>query len=213
MDDRSKLKTRNPAELQSGLRVHVSISPLDRLTIARVVLRLDSSSLYSFTRPAPPLLAPPPLPPPRLDRYRFTAPPVIQESRKRGQSPEPTPDASAAQRPKIERANTLGAADALRAIGNSSWAVETGQGDSEAAPAGGARRDGAAAGGSSGGEAGVVVTVSDEEGKTPTLVTEVLRDAMCGLCSELLLDARVLPCSHSFCKLCWADHVEEKGTT
>ena len=42
---------------------------------------------------------------------------------------------------------------------------------------------------------------------------EVLGDAMCGLCSELLLDAGVLPCSHSFCRLCWADHVEEKGTT
>ncbi|CAN0486347.1 unnamed protein product [Ectocarpus sp. 12 AP-2014] len=45
------------------------------------------------------------------------------------------------------------------------------------------------------------------------MVMEVLRDAMCGLCSELLLDAAVLPCSHSFCRLCWAEHVEEKGTT
>lgn len=45
------------------------------------------------------------------------------------------------------------------------------------------------------------------------LVAEVLGDAMCGLCSELLLDVGVLPCSHSFCNACWAKHVEEKGTT
>lgn len=48
---------------------------------------------------------------------------------------------------------------------------------------------------------------------TATTVEEVLRDAVCGLCSEVLLDARVLPCSHSFCRLCWADHIAEKGTT
>lgn len=44
-------------------------------------------------------------------------------------------------------------------------------------------------------------------------VLEVLHDATCRLCSEVLLDASVLPCSHSFCKLCWAGYVEEKGTT
>lgn len=53
----------------------------------------------------------------------------------------------------------------------------------------------------------------ESEERMPALVLEVLSDAMCGLCSELLLDAGVLPCSHSFCRLCWADHVAKKDTT
>lgn len=57
------------------------------------------------------------------------------------------------------------------------------------------------------------VSSGDEGLGTSEKVLEVLRDATCGLCSEFLLDASVLPCSHSFCKLCWAGHVEEKGTT
>lgn len=45
---------------------------------------------------------------------------------------------------------------------------------------------------------------------TTSAVMEVLRDAMCGLCSEVLLDAAVLPCAHTFCKICWVDHAENK---
>lgn len=52
-----------------------------------------------------------------------------------------------------------------------------------------------------------------EGGALPGVVLEVLRDAICGLCSELLLDAGVLPCSHSFCRMCWTDHVNAKDTT
>lgn len=145
----------------------------------------------------------------------------MQESRKRKQSPETTTDESAAQRPKIERANTQDAADALRAIGNSSWAaVKTGEEKGlEGAPTalGAGGEEAAAAAGSSaenaGGAGGAVGDGGGGGGETPTMVAEVLRDAMCGLCSELLLDAGVLPCSHSFCRVCWADHVAEKGTT
>lgn len=158
----------------------------------------------------------PPSPHPPLDRYRFNhkaASPAVAESRKRKQSPEPTSGASVAQRPKLDRANTRDAADALRAIGNTALAAKSEEGGSEVVPAGGAGGDEAAAGGRSKGEAGSVVAVGDGGGETPPLVTEVLRDAMCGLCSELLLDAAVLPCSHSFCRLCWTAHVEEKGTT
>lgn len=45
--------------------------------------------------------------------------------------------------------------------------------------------------------------------ETFPILMEVLRDAMCGLCSEVLLDAAVLPCSHTFCRLCWANHVDK----
>lgn len=48
-------------------------------------------------------------------------------------------------------------------------------------------------------------------GKNPAsnTVKDVLGDAMCGLCSEVLLDAAVLPCSHCFCRLCWIEHAQK----
>lgn len=49
--------------------------------------------------------------------------------------------------------------------------------------------------------------------ETPSAVKYVLEDVMCGLCSELLLDAAVLPCSHCFCRLCWMDHKDSSDTT
>lgn len=75
----------------------------------------------------------------------------------------------------------------------------------------GRKRRGGADTSSTGGARDAIKSVAEAE-KAPAVVLEVLRDAMCGLCSELLLDAVVLPCSHSFCKLCWADHAEAKGT-
>ena len=60
-------------------------------------------------------------------------------------------------------------------------------------------------------EAGDVVVV-EREG-TPAAMPEMLQLALCTLCSEPLLDVCVLPCPHSFCRLCWTDYVEAKGTT
>ncbi|CAM9209724.1 unnamed protein product [Ectocarpus fasciculatus] len=142
-------------------------------------------------------------------RYRFehelAGSPIPNSKRRRG----PNPDAPATNRPKIARADTLDAADTLRAISNGS-SVTRGSGPDKARAGGGGD---AAGGGSARGTAGAGGVVAGGGGETPSMVVEVLRDAMCGLCSELLLDAAVLPCSHSFCRLCWADHVEEKGTT
>lgn len=44
---------------------------------------------------------------------------------------------------------------------------------------------------------------------SPSTVKELLEDVMCGLCSEVLLDAAVLPCSHCFCKLCWIEYAQK----
>ncbi|CAB1118525.1 unnamed protein product [Ectocarpus sp. CCAP 1310/34] len=131
--------------------------------------------------------------------------PTPNSKRRRG----PNPDAPATNRPKIVRADTLDAADTLRAIGNGS-SVTRRIGPDKARAGGGGD---AAGGGSVQGTGGAGGVVDSGGGETPSMVMEVLRDAMCGLCSELLLDAAVLPCSHSFCRLCWAGHVEEKGTT
>lgn len=60
-------------------------------------------------------------------------------------------------------------------------------------------------------EAGDVV-VLEKEG-TPAAMLEMLQLALCTLCSEPLLDVCVLPCPHSFCRLCWTDYVQAKGTT
>lgn len=48
---------------------------------------------------------------------------------------------------------------------------------------------------------------------TPAAMLDVLQMAVCALCSEPVLDVCVLPCPHSFCRLCWADYVEKEGTT
>ncbi|CAM9672408.1 unnamed protein product [Ectocarpus sp. 13 AM-2016] len=142
-------------------------------------------------------------------RYRFehelAGSPTRNSKRRRG----PNPDAPATNRPKIVRADTLDAADTLRAISNGS-SVTRRIGPDKARAGGGGD---AAGGGSVQGTGGAGGVVGGGGGETPSMVMEVLRDAMCGLCSELLLDAAVLPCSHSFCRLCWAEHVEEKGTT
>lgn len=60
-------------------------------------------------------------------------------------------------------------------------------------------------------EADVVGVVERESASTAML--GMLEMAACALCSEPLLNVCVLPCSHSFCRLCWVDHVEEEGTT
>ena len=60
-------------------------------------------------------------------------------------------------------------------------------------------------------EAGVVGVVKREG--APAAMLDMLQMAACALCSEPLLNVCVLPCSHSFCRLCWVDHVEKKGTT
>lgn len=147
--------------------------------------------------------------PPSHGRYRFehelAGSPIPNSKRRRG----PNPEAPATNRPKIVRTDTLDAADTLRAISNDSSVTKGIDPDKARAGGGG---DAAGGGGvrETGGAGGVV---DGAGGETPSTVVEVLRDAMCGLCSELLLDAAVLPCSHSFCRLCWADHCEEKGTT
>ncbi len=151
-------------------------------------------------------------PHPRPGRYRFDhkpTPSAAQGSRKRRHPAEPTPDAPEAQRTKLERANTQEAVEALHAISNGDGGHSKNRHDDldEGGQAGGG--DGRCR---AGGERGVQLSGGGET-PPPSMVTEVLRDAMCGLCSELLLDAGVLPCSHSFCRMCWADHVEEKGTT
>ncbi|CAM9309866.1 unnamed protein product, partial [Discosporangium mesarthrocarpum] len=43
-------------------------------------------------------------------------------------------------------------------------------------------------------------------------VEELLSKARCGLCQELMLEAAVLPCSHTFCMACWHGHVAKSGT-
>lgn len=48
---------------------------------------------------------------------------------------------------------------------------------------------------------------------TPAAMLEMLQMALCALCLEPVLDVCVLPCPHSFCRLCWADYVEKEGTT
>ncbi|CAM9342503.1 unnamed protein product, partial [Scytosiphon promiscuus] len=139
-------------------------------------------------------------------RYRFYHEPAArsaQASRKRRLSAEPSADVPEAQRPRVERTNTLDAAGTLRATSNGST-KKTKSGSV------GVRDEGAGVGAAEGSSAR---ETSGGARETPSAVVEVLRDAMCGLCSELLLDAGVLPCSHSFCRLCWADHVEKKGTT
>lgn len=118
-------------------------------------------------------------------------------------------------------ADTQNAADALRAIANgsrSSFAANgasAGDGGADTCATrttkkcgGGTPALGSVQEGLGGGDGG-----TESQERMPVLVLQVLGDAMCGLCSELLLDAGVLPCSHSFCRLCWADHVAEKGTT
>ncbi|CAM9861801.1 unnamed protein product, partial [Hapterophycus canaliculatus] len=134
--------------------------------------------------------------------------------RKRRLSAEPSADVPPVQRPKIERASTLDAAGTLRAVGNASAKRPKGGADGAkagAAAGAGAARVGGARGASGGGEAEAVVR-GGGRGATSAAM-EVLRDATCGLCMQLLLDAGVLPCSHSFCRLCWDDHVRSRGTT
>lgn len=160
--------------------------------------------------------------------------PPPANSRKRRQSSEPTPTAPPAQRQKAIKTgkaatpskvtvgdnvgdnddrpapyvSTRGGATLARADTND--AVETLRNMAKRSPRGGGGGGGAKVAeprASSGEEA----ATRKDRGASANAVTDVLRDAMCGLCSELLLDAGVLPCSHSFCKLCWAERVEEKG--
>lgn len=87
--------------------------------------------------------------------------------------------------------------------------ISTREGSLGTAGAGRNGGDGAAQGASQE-EAGGVGVV-EREG-TPASMLGMLQVAACALCSEPLLDVCVLPCPHSFCRLCWADHVEKEGT-
>ena len=56
---------------------------------------------------------------------------------------------------------------------------------------------------------------ADEMNLPPALSTSAVAAIKqylhCSLCSEILLDARLMPCSHAFCRLCYIQYMQAKG--